>query len=89
LKASSGAVEAKKPVDKTVPTKQEESIPAEEEESAAVEAAKPVEKAVPIPQEKIATDDDSADKAKGRLLPWEPDAPTENSDSSDKEVPDR
>ncbi len=65
------------------------SISAEDTDSPAAESEKPVDKTVPISREKIATDDDGADKPQGRLLPWEPDAPTEDSDTSDKELSDR
>ena len=88
LDAGALAVEAEIPVEKAVPKNREDVGPAEEADAAAAEAAKPVDKTVPISREKIATDDDGADKPKGRLLPWEPDAPTEGSDASDKELSD-
>jgi len=87
--ADSAAVEAAKPAEKTVKIPQEDSAPAEQADSTAVEAAKPAEKTVPIPREKMVTDGDGEDQPKGRLLPWEPDAPAESTDSSDKEVSDR
>ncbi len=89
LEAGSAAVEAEKPVEKTVKIPQEDSDPAEQADSAAVEAAKPAEKTVPMPREKMVTDGDGEDQPKGRLLPWEPDAPTQSTESSDKEVSDR
>ena len=85
----SAALEAAKPVEKTVPIAREDAKPAEEADSAALEAAKPAEKIMPVSREKMVTNGDSEDKPKGRLLPWEPDAPTESSDSSDKKVSDR
>ena len=91
LRAGSGGIEGEEPVEKTVRIPQEDAKSAEEASAAADEAAKPVEKTVPVPREKIATDGDSggADKPEGRLLPWEPDAPAESSDASDKEMSDR
>ena len=85
----SAAVEAAEPVEKTVPIRREDEKSADDEDSAAVEAAEPVEKTVAISPEKIATDGDDADQPKGRLLPWEPDSPTDSSDPSDKEMSDR
>jgi ribonuclease E len=87
--ARSSAVEIEKTVEKTVPVKRQESEPAATADSAPVEDAKPVEKTVPMPREQIATDDDRAHEPKGRLLPWEPDAPAQSSDSGDKELSDR
>ena len=93
LEAGLGAVETDKPVDKTMPKPREDADPVEESDSAPVEAAKPAEKTVPIPRENIATDVDGDsngdDKPKGRLLPWEPDAPSESSDTSNEELSDR
>ncbi len=89
LEAGSAAIEAEKPVEKTVKIPQENSEPAEQADSAAVETAKPAEKTVPIPREKMVSDGDGEDQPKGRLLPWEPDAPTQSTESSDKEVSDR
>jgi ribonuclease E len=87
IQAGASAVEAKEPVEKTLP------IPREEADAAAVEAAKPAEKTVPMPREKIAADNegdgDADDKPKGRLLPWEPDAPAESSDTGNEELTDR
>ena len=85
----SAAAETADPIEKTVPIRREDEESADDEDSAAVEAAEPVEKTVPISPEKIATDGDDAEQPKGRLLPWEPDSPTDSSDPSDKEMSDR
>ena len=75
LQAGSESVEAAKSVDKTIPIPREDAKPA-------VEAAKPVEKKVPAP--KAAADSEGDEKPEGRLLPWEPAAPAEGSEATDK-----
>ena len=95
LEEGASVVEAEKPVEEKVRPPQEDAKPVEEADSPAVEAAKPVDKTVPIPREKMAadahgdSDSDGDDKPKGRLLPWEPDAAAESSDTSNEEVSDR
>jgi hypothetical protein len=82
LEAGSGVVEAEKPVEKTAPTKREDSKPAEEADAAPAEAAKPVEKKAPA--QKAAADSEGDEKPEGRLLPWEPATPAEGSEATDK-----
>ncbi len=79
LEAGSENVEAAKPVDKTIP------IPREDAERA-VEAATPVEKKAPAPEDATDGEDEgkSDEKPEGRLLPWEPAAPAEGSEATDK-----
>ncbi len=95
LEAGSGVLEAQEPVEKAEQIPQEEAKPAEEADTPAVEAARTVEKPVSTAPEKIVSevdrdrDSDSEDQPQGRLLPWEPDAPTDSSESSDKELSDR
>ncbi len=95
LEAGSGVLEAQEPVEKAEQIPQEEAKLAEEADTPAVEAARPVEKPVSTAPEKIVSDvdrdrdSDSEDQPQGRLLPWEPDAPTDSSESSDKELSDR
>ena len=75
LEAGSESVEAANPVDKTNPIPREDAKPA-------VEAAKPIEKKAPA--QKAAADSDGDEKPEGRLLPWEPAAPAEGSEATDK-----
>ena len=75
LEAGSESVEAANPVDKTNPILREDAKPA-------VEAAKPIEKKAPA--QKAAADSDGDEKPEGRLLPWEPAAPAEGSEATDK-----
>ncbi len=82
LEAGSDVVEAEKPVEKTAPTKREDLRPAEEAGAAPAEAAKPVEKKAPA--QKVAADNEGDEKPEGRLLPWEPAAPAEGSEATDK-----
>ena len=61
--------------------------PAEKPQAPVAEAAKPVEKKEP---EAAATGNgNSGDKPEGRLLPWEPAAPAEKAEATDKEATDR
>jgi hypothetical protein len=82
LEAGSGAFEDAKPVEKTAPTKREDIRPAEEAGAAPAEAAKPVEKKAPA--QEAAADNEGDEKPEGRLLPWEPAAPAEGSEATDK-----
>jgi len=82
LEAGSRGVETEKPVEKTAPTKREDIRPAEEAGAAPVQAAKPVEKKAPA--QKAAADNEGDEKPEGRLLPWEPAAPAEGSEATDK-----
>ena len=79
LKAGSESVEAAKPVDKTIPMPREDA-------KRAVEAATPVEKKAPAPNAAAVDEDEgkSDEKPEGRLLPWEPAAPAEGSEATDK-----
>jgi ribonuclease E len=84
--ASTAVIEAP---EKTVPIKREDAKPAAATEAPAEEAAKPDEKTVPVSPEEVAEDGNGEDQPKGRLLPWEPDAPAESGDSGGEEMSER
>ena len=52
--------------------------------SGAVEAAKPDEKKESAPETRPAANGDGDEKPEGRLLPWEPAAPAESNETTDK-----
>jgi hypothetical protein len=82
LEAGSKSAETAIPVAKTVPSKREDAKPAEEAGAAPVQVAKPVEKKAPA--QETAADSEGDEKPEGRLLPWEPAAPAEGSEATDK-----
>ncbi len=89
LEASSTAREGEATGEKTVPIPREDAKATATTDAATDEAETPAEKTEPAQAEEVAKDNNGEEKPKGRLLPWEPDAPVETSDSGGEELSER
>lgn len=87
-KDQSRAAEPAPAPDKTVPMRPNLVQDQKEAASTAADTGEGGEKTLPMRRDKFAADGDGKDRAKGRLLPWEPEKPAEGGESSGKELSD-
>ena len=84
VRSGSAADEAAGSDDKTMTMSSEDLKAALQEGSGAVEAAKPDEEKKSAPETQPAAKGDGDEKPEGRLLPWEPAAPADGAEATDK-----
>ncbi len=89
LEASSTTREGEQTGDKTVPIPREDAKATATTDAATDAAATPAEKTEPAQAEEVTKGNNGEEKPKGRLLPWDPDAPVETGDTGGEELSER